>query len=403
MSNSMTVLRVFPGLLLVAGCSADNPGGSTMSGSSTTTDVASSSPSSSSSDGSTSNPTAAPSVIPTVVPPVTPAVPPPPPVTPAVPTSAASDGESSVDVTSGVPTAGETSAVSSDDTSDSATSETATDVTSERTSADGASSSDGEATTACDYSDPPPAVAAWVNESWNAELGNNILGRSAWLLDNIMQGEGEINLCVRWGATSAPSAEVKAKVAPAVERWMNDWFTSLGGYGCFPYPEGVKVKVTGWAVRPGKESWVSDLDSSVKVYTETDPDGEPKCPDACSFFTNWDHQFPNCAGGEAFHTDYWIWVSDDLPGEGAAAVGGDWGLRMPVDSFLDRLGSDGDLVIEHEIGHGFGIQDYYTWTGSTPEGGSLMIVGSTNMQSPTVGDVWLLRRTWREMQTLRGW
>lgn len=402
MSNSMTVLRVFPWLWLVASCSADNPSASVSPGPSTTTEITGTTSASNPSNSSTVEPSGAPPVAPSVTSPEAPAVPPSSPVTPptALPTSPTSDGESSAAATSDASSDGETP------TSDVATSDSSAGGTSEPTSAvsgDNASTSDVDATTACDYSEPPPTVAAWVDESWEAELGNNIRGRSAWLLDNIMQGEGEINLCVRWGATSAPTADVKTKVAPAVERWMNDWFTSLAGYGCFPYPEGVKVKVTGWAVRPGKESWVSDLDSSIKVYTETDPDGEPKCADACSFFVNWEHQFPNCPGGEAFHTDYWIWVSDDLPGEGAAAVGGDWGLRMPVDSFLERIDSDGDLIIEHEIGHGFGIQDYYSWTGSTPEGGSLMIVGSTNMQTPTVGDVWLLRRTWREMQPLRGW
>lgn len=246
-------------------------------------------------------------------------------------------------------------------------------------------------------------MAAWVEESWNAQLGDNIRNRSAWLLDNVVMGEGKLNLCVRWGATSEPSAAVKAGVAPAIRRWMNDWFAALGTYGCFPYSDGIDVAVTGWAVRPGNESWVADLGDEVKVYTEVDGEGEPKCPDACSFFTHWDHEFPGCSGGDAFHTDYWVWVSDQLPGSGAAAVGGDWGLRMPVASFVDRIDSDADLVIEHEMGHGFGFQDYYDWTGSTPEGGSLMIVGSTSMQSPTLGDTWLIRRTWREMQTLRGW
>ena len=33
-----------------------------------------------------------------------------------------------------------------------------------------------------------------------------------------------------------------------------------------------------------------------------------------------------------------------------------------------------------------------------------MIVGSTaGKQSPTAGDTWLLRRTWKEMVALRGW
>jgi hypothetical protein len=55
------------------------------------------------------------------------------------------------------------------------------------------------------------------------------------------------------------------------------------------------------------------------------------------------------------------------------------------------------------MGHGFGFQDYYDWTGSAPTGGSLMIVGSTSSQIPTIADRWLLLRTWKEMKSLRGW
>lgn len=269
-------------------------------------------------------------------------------------------------------------------------------------SATGGSGTGGSLT--CDTSPPPEGVADWVEESWNAQLGGNIENRQAWLLDSVVKGEGQINLCVRWGATSAPSATVKSQIAPSVEEWMNDWFKALGDYDCFPYGDGITVKVTGWAVKPGNESWVSDLGPDVKIYTETDGQGEPKCSDACSFFTNWSHEFPNCPGGEAFHTDYWIWVNDQLPGGGgAAAVGGDWGLRMPVASFINALGKSGSNVIEHEIGHGFGIQDYYDWTGSRPDGGSLMIVGSGASGEPTVGDTWLLRRAWSETRALRGW
>ena len=256
----------------------------------------------------------------------------------------------------------------------------------------------------CDQSPPPDGVSAWIDESWNAQLGDNIRSRSAWLLDSVMKGDGHINLCVRWGATSAPSDTVKAQLASSVESWFNDWFTALGDYDCFPYGQGIAAKITGWAVKPGNESWVSELGSDIAVYTETDGDGEPKCPDVCSFFENWSHEFPNCPGGEAFHTDYWIWVDDQLPGGGGAgAVGGDWGLRMPVATLVGSLGKSGDHIIEHEMGHGFGFQDYYDWTGSTPDGGSLMIVGSQGGGVPTVGDTWLLRRTWSEMRDIRGW
>jgi hypothetical protein len=82
----------------------------------------------------------------------------------------------------------------------------------------------------------------------------------------------------------------------------------------------------------------------------------PKCPDACSSFVHWDHRFPSCPGGDANHSDYWLWFDDKLPGNaGAAAVGGDWGLRMPVSTFLRAFNNASASICEHEMGHGFGI------------------------------------------------
>lgn len=267
-----------------------------------------------------------------------------------------------------------------------------------------ASPADAGGSTSCDWSDPPADVAAWINESWNAQLGSNIKSRKAWNLDNVMLNKGQLNLCVRWGATTAVPEMVSANLASTVERWFNDWFKSLGGYGCFPYGDGIKVKITGWAVRPGKESLLGQVDPAVPVYTGVDGEGEPKCPDDCSSFVHWDHKFPNCKGGDANHSDYWLWFDDKLPGNGgAAAVGGDWGLRMPVSTFVGSFANKSFGIVEHEMGHGFGFQDYYEWTGSRPKGGSLMIVQSSQSQSPTTGDVWLLRRTWKEMKSLRGW
>jgi hypothetical protein len=256
----------------------------------------------------------------------------------------------------------------------------------------------------CDWSAPPADVAAWVDESWKAQLGSNIKSRKAWNLDNVMLNKGAMNLCVRWGATSAVPEQVRMNLASTVERWFNDWFKGLGDYGCFPYGDGIKVKITGWAVRPGKESLLAGVDPSIPVYTETDGDGEPKCPDACSSFVHWDHDFSGCKQGADNHSDYWLWFDDMLSSQpGAAAVGGDWGLRMPVGTFIGAFSKPSDHIVEHEMGHGFGIQDYYDWTGSKPKGGSIMIVGSTQSEPPTTADIWLLRRTWKEMKTLRGW
>ncbi len=254
---------------------------------------------------------------------------------------------------------------------------------------------------ACTWSDPPSSVSAWVNESWNAQLGANVKNLKRWLLDSAMLGKGQINLCMRWGASTAPSATVKSGIASTYQKWFNGWFSQLEGYGCFPYPS-ITVKVTGWAVKSGNTSWVSDVDTTTaKIYTATDGSGEPKCPDSCSFFSNPSHSFPSCPGGETFHHDYWVWIDD---GNAAAGEGGDWGIRVPVaalNNAMSNVAYDVNTFM-HEMGHGFGFQDYYDWTGSTPAGGSLMIVGP-NTTSPTVGDTWLIRRTWKEMKTLRGW
>jgi hypothetical protein len=271
-------------------------------------------------------------------------------------------------------------------------------------SAGGASSGGSAGAGACDFSAPPADVADWIDQSWAGQLGNNVRTRKAWNLDHVMLDKGEMSLCVRWGATSAVPDAVRTNLAATIERWFDDWWKGLGSYGCFPYGNGVKVKITGWAVRAGKESLLNGV-SGVPIYTETDADGEPKCPDACSGFVHWDHQFTDCPGGAANHTDYWLWFDDQLPGGGgAAAVGGDWGLRMPVGTFTGAFNNPSYLVVEHEMGHGFGFQDYYDWTGARPNGGSIMIVGSTRgSQAPTTADIWLLRRTWKEMKALRSW
>jgi hypothetical protein len=272
----------------------------------------------------------------------------------------------------------------------------------------GGTSSTGPCTVT-DWGTPPTGDAKWIDESWASELGSNVKNRKEWLLDSAILGKGQINVCVRWGASSAPSTDLKTNVGSWIEKWFNDWLMNLSDYGCFPYSH-IAAKVTGWAVRKGNESWVSDLDSStVKVYTDVEagstPANEPKCADACSFFTAdgaGRHSFPSCPGGEAFHFDYSLWLDDKLPDSNAAAVGGDWGLRMPAGDFISLKGGPSS-VVEHEMGHGFGFQDYYDWKQDKPADGSLMIVGSSKNQTPTLADVWLLRRTWKEVKALRGW
>jgi hypothetical protein len=166
----------------------------------------------------------------------------------------------------------------------------------------------------CDISDPPANVAAWIDESWNAEGHNNINWHKTWLADSAMKGEGEIDICVRYGATRSVSATTRDQVASAMQRWFSKWLALLYPCDCFPCPS-VAVKVTGWAVKPGQESLLQWSDRTVPVYTEVSDGtdqakGEPKCPDACGFFFHPDHVFTGCPGGADNHFDYTLWLDD---------------------------------------------------------------------------------------------
>jgi hypothetical protein len=78
--------------------------------------------------------------------------------------------------------------------------------------------------------------------------------------------------------------------------------------------------------------------------------------------------------------------------------------QLPVDNLVNLLDQLSDHRIQHEMGHGFGMRDYNEWTGSRPEGGSVMIVGS-HWGDPviTIDDTWLIRRIWKQQKALGGW
>jgi hypothetical protein len=256
----------------------------------------------------------------------------------------------------------------------------------------------------CTFGDPPAGVAAWVNESWAGALSGNVASRQDWLLDAIVEGQGVVNVCVRWGATTTFTTAARDQIERSMRTWLQGWLQYLEVDACFPYPQGVTVKLAGIAVKPGQESLLEWTDRTISVYTETDPAsdpaGEPRCPDACSFYLHQDHEFPDCPGGAEAHFDYAIWLDDALPGN-AVAVGSGWGLRMPARAFTAALGAASDRRIQQVMGYGFGFQSYASWTGSAPAGGALMF--GDGGAPPKAADGWLLRRLWQEQKVLRGW
>lgn len=105
--------------------------------------------------------------------------------------------------------------------------------------------------------------------------------------------------------------------------------------------------------------------------------------------------------GERF--DMYLWATQGFPSIGGC--GGDWGQRLSDDAYLNMLNGTNLHVLEHELGHGFGLTDFYGGEGESdgfPPGGfpgngtSIMMAGSS--QSITDFDGWFLRDVWSKIK-----
>src|SRR5690606_28490291 len=65
-------------------------------------------------------------------------------------------------------------------------------------------------------------------------------------LDQLLAASGSLRFCVRWESNAAVSATLRDQIEQALVRGVNEWFSKLEGYDCFPYGD-IPVEVTGWA------------------------------------------------------------------------------------------------------------------------------------------------------------
>lgn len=228
------------------------------------------------------------------------------------------------------------------------------------------------------------------------------------IFDQIIAGNGELNYVIRWQSTKAISYETRQKFEDMIERNINSWTDYLVGYDNWPYQH-VNVNVVGWAV--ADKSVLLDLHADEVVWTNVTydtihdenaavPSVLPNAPDELSRFEHFadrNYVYP----GTRF--DMYIWATE---GWGFGGCGGDWGQRMSDDFYLSALNSELAMILQHEIGHGFGLTDFYGAEGASdgfppggfPDGGtSVMMAGSSGFI--TEFDSWMLRYTWSKIRT----
>lgn len=239
------------------------------------------------------------------------------------------------------------------------------------------------------------------------------------LFDQIIAGKGTINYVVRWQSYKTITYEQRQHLEKVASDSINAWNAYLAGYEDWPYAH-IDVNVVGWAVIDA--SCLLDLHEDEIVYTdttyydaqydtsngyETIPDKLPMAPSELSRFDHFSDTTYQYPGGLDKRFDMYLWATQGFPAIGGC--GGDWGQRLSDDAYLNMLDGSGIHVLEHEIGHGFGITDFYGGEGEMdgfPPGGfpgggtSIMMAGSSAVI--TDFDGWLLRYMWTKIKDESG-
>ncbi|MCG5217554.1 cellulose-binding domain-containing protein [Streptosporangium sp. KLBMP 9127] len=252
---------------------------------------------------------------------------------------------------------------------------------------------------ACAGLAPPPAPGRWnppkrlagpLGQVWRHVESTypDLYGARNRGWDQIMANRGSISYCVRWDSAAKVSAELRDRIHAALARQFGKWTDALTGWDSWPY-EKVPVRVVGWAVRD--RSALEWRDDSVEVHVNA----AAECALACSRFSHQDGDYSGCPGGAARHYDLSLWLTSGFPG----GAGGDWGQRLGSEYLVGALAEEDIPVLQHEIGHTFGLDDFYDWDPGV--GGFLMKAGSAGRV--TEFDRWMLRDWWRHLKSRYGY
>jgi hypothetical protein len=202
-----------------------------------------------------------------------------------------------------------------------------------------------------------------------------------------------LNICVRWDSKATVTEAERTKVAAAYNAQYQKWFKWAYGFDGFPYSK-VDVNIVGWAVKD--KSLLQGSTDGIDVYTDLDADGVPMCAIGCAGEAHLDGDYSGCAGGAASHYDHSLWLTDGLEG----GFGYSWGQQVGREYFMNNIDSDSIHILLHEMGHTFGLDDFYDWT---PKGVTNFIMLAGSSMEITDFDGWMYRNWWYELSKINGW
>lgn len=213
-----------------------------------------------------------------------------------------------------------------------------------------------------------------------------------FIFDQLMTNNGKLSYCIRWDSTNKLTKATASKFKAMLDKQYAQWNKWLVGYGCWPF-EKITVEMVGVAVRNKNLLDWSD-ESLGPIYTDVDEGGIPMCPEACYKHRNFEASSSTTAcKGKPYDISLWPTL-----GQGGGA-GGDWGQRVDEASMLSTLDADSSVIVAHEIGHGFGLPDFYQESEKPRQDMAKMIMEAGASMSVTEGDGWLIRRAWENVRT----
>ncbi|KAK1945828.1 hypothetical protein P3T76_002876 [Phytophthora citrophthora] len=225
-----------------------------------------------------------------------------------------------------------------------------------------------------------------LNWVWKQRMSKSVPQFKNYIFDQLVNNKGKLSYCVRWDSTEKLSKTVASKFEAMLNRQFKAWNEWLIGYDCWPF-ETIEVKIVGWATRDASLfDWKDD--SLGTIYsTEKDADGVPQCPETCykhkDFAANAD---TSSCKGEPFDMSLWPTL-----GQGGGA-GGDWGQRVDAANMLASLDQEQLTIVAHEIGHGFGLPDFYKPEEQPNKDFPVCIMMAGSSPTITPSDGWMLRR-----------
>ncbi|WP_416985780.1 cellulose binding domain-containing protein [Streptomyces sp. T028] len=247
---------------------------------------------------------------------------------------------------------------------------------------------------------PPSNLVKPLDEVWNhvESTYSDLYGFKNYGWDQLIATKGTLNYCVRWDSDTPVTATTRDRIHTTLQTQFNKWIHAMvddgKGFSAFPYTD-VKVNVVGWAVKD--RSTLQWSDDSVKVYAGVlDDSGAPQCAPDCGRFFHQDGDYSQCPGKEAEHYDESLWLTKGFEG----GAGGDWGQRVGQEYFVGALDQEDIHIYLHEVGHTFGLDDFYDWT---PTGVSNFIMNAGSATEITTFDQWMLRDFWRHLKNRYGY